>query len=351
MLCLRASLLAATVLGVHGCMSSPAEQLAAINSAPNQKRNTTQSNAAQLPSDADIADQSSIANQANADADLLNSDSAPALDSAPVNADQPVTDADVMVGKKNIAAAQASIFASPETATVPDAADSQAVTLDGAENGAQTQALNAAQNSIYAGAVDTIPRETASIPLPDASKVSEVQDLALAGMEIPVELEQQVASADAADPQLAEQALELTPITPTQSLEEAQAQEVATAAVEERVQPVRKRRTLADFFSSDSDEDAFDTNRFAQKPRRKSDTNAIPNMQTAALGEEQLPGVNANAMFATGNLSEDEHSEDDDQPAGLMKLASLSGMTRAAPNGLWTQTDKCAACARNWSAC
>jgi uncharacterized protein YcbK (DUF882 family) len=32
--------------------------------------------------------------------------------------------------------------------------------------------------------------------------------------------------------------------------------------------------------------------------------------------------------------------EDDDQPAGLMKLASLPGMTRLAPNGIWTQTDK-----------
>ena len=110
LLCLRVSLLAATVLGVPGCMSSPAEQLAAINSNPSQNRKPSDATLKAQTSNT-VADQSAIADQATEDADMLNAAPNAALDNAPANADTPVTDADVMVGRKNIAAVKSSIFA------------------------------------------------------------------------------------------------------------------------------------------------------------------------------------------------------------------------------------------------
>jgi len=68
-------------------------------------------------------------------------------------------------------------------------------------------------------------------------------------------------------------------------------------------------------------------------------TRSIPNMQTAALSDQSLPGVKVNAMFpTTTGLEDDEHGEEEGE--GLMQLASLPSMTRIAPNGLYVQTDK-----------
>lgn len=322
-------------------MSSPAEQLASINSVPIKNSTSLQSNTAQTQTTSGIADQSAIADQADEDANQLNAENSPGLDNAPVNADKPVTDADVMVGKKNIAAAKSSIFASPDASTATPVVEPQQVALNGIENGQQpAQTLDAASNSIYAGQVDAAPRDTASIPLPDATVVSEVQDLALAGLEIPPELQQQTTfvPADSADPELAEQARKLTA---SSVLEANPVQDIAAPQVaEEQIQPIKKKRTLADFFRKNTETADFDAGRFGKRRNRVIDTSAIPNMQTAALSDDQLPGINANALFAPQGISDDEHSEGDDEPAGLMQLASLSGMARLAPNGLWTQTEK-----------
>jgi uncharacterized protein YcbK (DUF882 family)/outer membrane murein-binding lipoprotein Lpp len=345
-LCLRVSLLAATVLGVHGCVSSPGDQLASINAAPTNKL-SSQTGTLQAQTTDTLSDQSAIANQATEDANSLNATTAQGLDNAPLDgASQPAAaDADIMVGRKNIAAARGSIFASADNAGMTQNVEQQQqVSLTGIENGQQPGlTLNAAQNSIYAGQIYSNARDTSAIPLPDAQKVSEVQDLALAGMDIPAEL--QVASADpampvdAADPGLAKEALELTP--QTRSLDTVQLPQDTAAVAEEPVKSVKKKRTLADFFrgKSQTETASFDDSRFGQQKKRV-DPSAIPNMQTAAISDNQLPGVNANAMFPTQNVGDDEHSEDDDEPAGLMKLASLSGMARVAPNGIWTQTDK-----------
>ncbi|SCX77515.1 YcbK family protein [Rhizobium sp. NFACC06-2] len=67
------------------------------------------------------------------------------------------------------------------------------------------------------------------------------------------------------------------------------------------------------------------------------------NTQVAAL-----PGVSDGTMgiaLSGRSMMSDEFDdahldEEDDQPTGLMKLASLSGLTRVAPNGLFLQTDR-----------
>jgi uncharacterized protein YcbK (DUF882 family) len=97
----------------------------------------------------------------------------------------------------------------------------------------------------------------------------------------------------------------------------------------------RKPLTLAELFRK-SDPNGSDSDAFQKK---KTVTRAIPNMRTAALGDDTLPGVQVNAMFrTTSGQDDDEHDEEEGE--GLMQLASLPAMTRIAPNGLYVQTDR-----------
>ncbi|KQY41760.1 MULTISPECIES: YcbK family protein [Rhizobium/Agrobacterium group] len=66
------------------------------------------------------------------------------------------------------------------------------------------------------------------------------------------------------------------------------------------------------------------------------------NTQVAALsgGSDRTMGIALSGRSMMSDEFDDAHLEDeDDQPAGLMKLASLSGLTRVSPNGLFLQTD------------
>lgn len=62
--------------------------------------------------------------------------------------------------------------------------------------------------------------------------------------------------------------------------------------------------------------------------------NTVNAANRAYLGSDDLPGVKMEGFYSTTDLE-----QEDDAPAGLMKLASLSGMTRIAPNGLTLQTE------------
>ena len=55
----------------------------------------------------------------------------------------------------------------------------------------------------------------------------------------------------------------------------------------------------------------------------------------AYMGADDIPELMRGDFYSSDDLQ-----PDDDKPAGLMKLASLSGMTRVAPNGLITHTPK-----------
>jgi uncharacterized protein YcbK (DUF882 family) len=358
----RLALLAGTMMALGGCMSSPGDELASIQTLPVKQRTTSTAarktdRLAQLPADY----QSEIADQAARDADDLNRQAAAephtlnaqaaAIEAYAAkrrqqieanNAADPAL-ANSLVARRNIAATQTSIYSNPKTATLETITDAQRVALDSSNNSVQpTETVNAAQNSIYSGTPDDAARETASIPLPDAKDVSEAQDLALAGKKVPSETE--VASADDARENIANALEDEAPADrPAQdrSLGNIPSYDKALSDVrqeEPAAEPKKKRLTLVDFFRSKNTQTAsFDNNRLGKT--RRLNTQNIPNMQTAALSD-QLPGVNA--MMPTNNVSGEEMGEDadDDQPAGLMKLASLPGMLRVAPNGLWMQTDR-----------
>jgi uncharacterized protein YcbK (DUF882 family) len=284
-------------------MSSPGMELASIQTNDAPRAAAAQKSAATTPKDA-----SKIASQAYADIQSMSARDASVVPDA---WSQEESNGEPL--QPNVAAAQNSIFST--RAAQP-------------QNG-QPAGVNAAQNSIYAGAVAS-SRDMGAIPLPNADTASEAQDLALAGLPIPEEL----ASADpaAADAQQAQvQAMPSYDVA------------LAETKAEEKVEPAprsRRVKSLADFFRSSIDNDeqqksaSFNRSRFGESPRRLS-TASIPNMRTAGLGDD-LPGVNA--MMPTGRAP--DMGDEDDQPAGLMKLASLSGMARMGPNGLWTQTDE-----------
>lgn len=353
------------VLG--GCMSSPGDELASIETLPATHHTTTAFKKTDRLSQPPADLQSEIASQAARDADFLNRQAvanpntlnaqAAAIEAYAAkrrqemeasNAADPAL-ANSLAARRNIAATQTSIYSNPRTATVETVTEAQRVALESSNDGIRpAETLNAAQNSIYSGQPADAARDTAAIPLPDAKQVGEVQDLALAGKDVPPDTE--MASADPSAANNIAEALDdaSTADRPStdRSLGDVPAYDKALSDVrqeEPAAQPKKRRLTLADFFrrkkSTSTETASFDGDRFGKT--RRLDTQSIPNMRTAALGD-QLPGVTANAMMPTANPSGDETGEDpdDDQPAGLMKLASLSGMMRVAPNGLWMQTDK-----------
>ncbi|WP_245423473.1 YcbK family protein [Rhizobium subbaraonis] len=64
--------------------------------------------------------------------------------------------------------------------------------------------------------------------------------------------------------------------------------------------------------------------------------------QTASLGQPALPGVAAAVTAAPNDHSEVEEDGSDDGGAdnGITEVASLAGLARLSPNGLWLQTEK-----------
>jgi uncharacterized protein YcbK (DUF882 family) len=339
---LRYVFFAATMLGLHGCVSSPADQLAQIQTTAATRPANLVELAAQQKAAAS-EEQSEIATQAQEDVQ--------SLDPTDLTATHDASESQgLLTQPRNIAATQNSIYSTSDSNFNQQGLVAKTGRLKadpGAETVAATKSSIYANNSVEAviaadaqneqAAADTLPSydslaERMAVPMPDASDVKQVQDVAMADTEIPV-----------LDPNAASNALDTTagPDSELASADPAitnlqELQTSLTKPANEQVEKSEKKPlTLADLFRKKDSKD-FDGDRFA----KKTVTRGIPNMQTAALSDNALPGVNANAMFPTNRMSDDEEHEGDDEPAGLMQLASLPSMTRIAPNGLYIQTDK-----------
>jgi uncharacterized protein YcbK (DUF882 family) len=343
---MRYVLLAATMLGLNGCMSSPADQLAQIQTTAATRPANLAELAAQQKAVAS-EEQSEIASQAHQDVQ--------SLDPADLGATTEDANANqgLLTQPKNIAATQNSIYSTadsnfaqqglvPKTGRlkVEPGTETVAATKSSIYANNSVEAVIAADSQTEQSAADALPSydslaERMAVPMPDAKDVKQVQDVAMADIEIPV-----------LDPNPTLNALDTTtgPITELAAdpaianLDALQANLAKPVINEAEEQPAKRPLTLADLFRKKDSKD-FDGDRFAKK---KTLTRDIPNMRTAALSDNALPGVNTNAMFPTNRMSDDEEHEGDDEdaPAGLMQLASLPSMTRMAPNGLYIQTDK-----------
>ena len=103
----------------------------------------------------------------------------------------------------------------------------------------------------------------------------------------------------------------------------------------------RKTVTLGSIFAEKRDaQGQFDGERFAEKPRRVLNRDTANTTQMASLGT--LPGVkSANALLSTDtNEHHSEAEEVEDDAPQFKEVASLAGLARLAPNGLWLQTEK-----------
>ncbi|WEZ83545.1 D-Ala-D-Ala carboxypeptidase family metallohydrolase [Rhizobium sp. 32-5/1] len=82
---------------------------------------------------------------------------------------------------------------------------------------------------------------------------------------------------------------------------------------------------------------AFDGDRLGKATQKKTISQEnVQQQQVASLAYNALPGVRATSMFATAGDAEPAHDDD----SGTIEVASLPGLARLAPNGLWLQTQK-----------
>ncbi|WP_439616913.1 YcbK family protein [Shinella sp.] len=212
----------------------------------------------------------------------------------------------------------------------------------------QTSGTNASVKSLYAGSgeaqgadqsgrlpvedmptvestgqppLETLGDEQAEVVLPDNVPIPKTARTALVA---------EAATGNAADLALT------TPSEDGVTLPETTAQAGLAETQTKKDQP-RKTVTLASLFASKREaKDQFDGDRFAEQPRRVLNRDSANATRKASLGT--LPGVStANALFSTDH-SESEEVEDD--APQFKEVASLAGLARLAPNGLWLQTEK-----------
>jgi uncharacterized protein YcbK (DUF882 family) len=107
---------------------------------------------------------------------------------------------------------------------------------------------------------------------------------------------------------------------------------------EDKPEEAEKTLTLAGLFAAKrKNRSQFDKDRFAKAPAKKTlVASNLKQQQIAALGFTALPGVRTTSMFATVDDSQPGH----DDNSAEVEMASLSGLARLAPNGLWLQTEK-----------
>lgn len=83
---------------------------------------------------------------------------------------------------------------------------------------------------------------------------------------------------------------------------------------------------------------------FASAAKKRGSAATAGLTQVAALpassAGRQAAGIGLNGRVSMTDEFDDTHADEDDKPAGLMKLASLSGLSRISPNGLLVQTEQ-----------
>ena len=198
------------------------------------------------------------------------------------------------------------------------------VTPTGAAYTTQTAGANASVNNLYAGGAAAGVDQTGRLPVEDMPPVGAAQ--------------QQVATFEDG------QSVALPANIPIPKT-------ARTALVEEPASGNAADRALALSTSADMQQNGslfadksggaeqFDTQRLAEKPRRVLNRDSANATQMASLGT--LPGVkSANALLSTDTNDHSEAEEVDDGAPQFKEVASLAGLARLAPNGLWLQTEK-----------
>ncbi len=208
----------------------------------------------------------------------------------------------------------------------------------------QPTGISAGTSSIYSTA-SAVPSPAATAPGAAAAGVSsqKITPALSSVYSAPVQAAQpQPVSAPVAVPsavQVPEQHSEnrqpaAVPVPQTASEQLASVQPATSAAMgDEKQEGEGKGVTLAAFFAG------------AAKKRlpKMIESGSAGGTQVAALpgAADKTMGIALSGRSMMSDEFDDAHlDEEDDEPTGLMKLASLSGLTRVAPNGLFLQTDR-----------
>lgn len=197
----------------------------------------------------------------------------------------------------------------------------------------QPTGISATQNSIFAnGQQDVVAQDAnvsstgapAFVPVPAANpaiKSLYQQDLASQAAELEAKnakLRQVVEAHN-------QSAVNATVAAPNPTPTPAQAPQVNAKAASNGERSV----TLAAFFAA------------AAQKRSTNGLNASSDaVETMGAHAPNPMGIALVGRSSMGETFDDEHEEDTDEPAGLMKLASLSSLSRVAPNGLRLQTER-----------
>ncbi|MDA5635769.1 MULTISPECIES: YcbK family protein [Rhizobium/Agrobacterium group] len=198
-----------------------------------------------------------------------------------------------------ISAGTSSIYSTARAAT-------PSVATDGSAAAAPSQKIIPAVSSVYSAPAQPQLQPqpvSAPAPVPVAEQHSENRE------PVPTPAPQQLAAAAAAQP--------AANVVPAGEKQESEGTGV----------------TLAAFFAG------------AAKKRlpKMIESGSAATTEVASLpgGSDPTMGIALSGRSMMSEEFDDAHLEDeDDQPTGLMKLASLSGLTRVSPNGLFLQTDR-----------
>ncbi len=208
------------------------------------------------------------------------------------------------------------------------------VSPTGTAYASQTSGANASINSLYAGAAESADA-TGRLPVEDMPPVGTA--------------EQQVATFEDGQAVALPSNIPIPKTARTALVEEpanGNAADMALAMPDASAQAAlagngkRKTATLASLFAEKREAQAqFDGERFSEKPRRVLSRDSAEATRMASLGT--LPGVKgANALLPADTTGHSEAEEIEDDAPQFKEVASLAGLARLAPNGLWLQTEK-----------
>jgi uncharacterized protein YcbK (DUF882 family) len=323
-------LLAVSVATLSGCVSAVSTDMRAENKAVQENEETVAEGSTE---DTTTPVVTADAAQGTAQDPSVTADAGTAAGDQAAGDDAGRDMAGLVMQQTTLNAGQTSIYSNGGQASNADAT--------------QTSGTNASVKSLYAGSdVTQTADQSGRLPVEDMPQVESTgqQPLATLGDKqaevvlpenVPIPktartaLVAEAATGNAADLALA------TPAEDGVTLPETTTQ-AALAETQTKGKP-RKMVTLASLFANKREaKEQFDGDRFADQPRRVINRDSANATQKASLGT--LPGVStANALFSTDH-SESEEVEDD--APQFKEVASLAGLARLAPNGLWLQTEK-----------
>lgn len=257
---------------------------------------------------------------------------------------EPPNLADAIMQPAQVNASQTSIFASAAPAVASE--DTTAGAAPEPAGRAITNLYQANPGASPAGGGETtgsIPATPGSLVTPGAVPASD-EEASVVPDHVPVPTSVRSALVAEGEGNDAQRALAATAAGGTTAATETETETAAASGTGDRDEPAgspETRLTLAALFAAKRKTANADQ---AEKPAPARQARLLTRetaaaRQMASLAPSALPGVTS--TVAPGDHSElEEDGPDNDDNGGVTEVASLAGLARLSPNGLWLQTEK-----------